>query len=131
MLRPTHPNTPSPVADEDVIVAPEGPVNRLKDTDTLPAAPDPASRMTLKATTSLRPPKMEILLPSQAEFFTLAPRVALKSSRVTLSSPVLAQIAVMPWAAKTGTSGSIRQHTIRQRIQDVSALNFIVSHLRI
>src|SRR6266513_1537026 len=101
MLRPTQLNTPLPVAAEEVIVAPFGPDRLLKETVTLPAPPEPASRITLNATTSFRPPKREIFVPSQTEFFTLVPLVARRSSRVTLSSPVLAQIAVMAWAAKT------------------------------
>src|SRR5690349_14541381 len=97
MLRPTQPKTPSPVAEEDAMAAPLGPIRLLKDTVILPAPLEAASRITLNATTSLRAPKIEIFDPSQTELVTLVPWLARSSSRVTLSSPSLAQIAVMPW----------------------------------
>src|ERR1017187_8137190 len=95
MFRPTQLKTPLPEAAEEVMVAPEGPARRLKVTVTL-EAPDPASRMRLKATTSFLPPKIEMVVPSQTELTTLPPLVARSSSRVTLSSPVFAQIAEIP-----------------------------------
>ena len=108
MLRPTQLKTPLPVALAEVMVAPEGLVRVFKETVTLPAALEPASRIRLNATTSLRPPKREIAVPFQTEFATLVPFVARSSSRVTLSSPVFAQIAVIAWAARTGTGAKTK-----------------------
>src|SRR5258708_7903780 len=100
------------------MVDPDGPASELNDTVTLLAPPEPDSRITLNATTSFRPPKMEIFVPSQTEFFTFTPLVARSSSWVTLSSPVFAQTAVIAWAANAGLWHETRLSARRQRSVD-------------
>src|SRR5262245_46973214 len=97
-------NTPLPAAADGAMAEAVRPAGQMKVRATLEAAAAAASRTTLKETTSLRAPKTLICAPSQPPL-TTEPREARRSSRVTLSSPVLVHTAVMV-AAPAGAAYS-------------------------
>src|SRR5437764_266785 len=99
MGRPTQLNTPSPLAGEDAIVTPPGPVNVSNLTFTLLAVAPAASRTRSKLTTSLCAPYKLMVVPSQTRFSTLPVRFSVwrearSSSLETLSPPSFAHTAL-------------------------------------